>query len=405
MFTLRLAWRNVWRNKRRSAIVLTAVVVGIAGVVLSMAVNNGMILQMVDTAIATELGHVQIHASGYEENPGLELRLSDGGRGARAALASMDGVRAWAPRVRSEALVFSPRASVGVQFVGIDPEREAQISLVARSIVDGRYLDVESGGLLLGAALAERLQVSVGAKIVVSAQDVDADLVGEAYRVTGIFQTASRDFDQRTVFVPLDNARKLLRLGDGISEIVVLATRRRDVGKLATALRARLGADAEVRTWEQLAPLLVQLIEVFDSTAWYVYAAVFIGMVFGIANVLLMAVYERIREIGVVMALGMRPRRLVAMIVLEATVLTFIGLIIGFGVAVASVAALHDGIDLSRWAEGLTAYGIGTRIVPVIRAQDITVPIAAAVITAVVASLWPAYRATRFRPAEAVRYI
>jgi ABC-type lipoprotein release transport system permease subunit len=404
MFTLRLAWRNVWRNKRRSAIMLTAVVVGIAGVVLSMAVNNGMIFQMVDTAIATELGHVQIHAPGYEENPGLEVRFADGGREARAALESMGGVRAWAPRVRSEALVFSPRASVGVQVVGIDPEREAQVSLVARSIVDGRYVDVERD-LLMGTALARRLQVSVGAKIVISAQDVDGDLVGEAYRVTGIFQTASRDFDQRTVFVPLDNAQKLLRLGDGVSEIVVLATRRRDVGKLAAALATHLGAHAEIRTWEELAPLLVQLIEVFDSTAWYVYAAVFVGMVFGIANVLLMAVYERIREIGVIMALGMRPRRLVAMIVLEATVLTFIGLLIGFGVAVASVAALHDGIDLSRWAEGLTAYGIGTRIVPIIRVQDVAVPIAAAVITAIVASLWPAYRATRFRPAEAVRYI
>jgi ABC-type antimicrobial peptide transport system permease subunit len=147
------------------------------------------------------------------------------------------------------------------------------------------------------------------------------------------------------------------------------------------------------------------MIEVFDATAWYVYAAIFVAMVFGIANVLLMSVYERIREIGILMAIGMRGRRLVGMIVVESTLLTVIGLAVGYGLAVAAVAALHDGIDLSHWAEGLTAMGIGTRIVPIIRSQDVWIPISIALVTAVAASLWPALRATRFRPAQAVRQV
>ena len=405
VLSLRLAWRNVWRNRRRSGIVLAAVAVGIAGVVLSMAINNGMVLQMVEMAIGTWVGHLQIHARGYEENPGLELNLADGGRAAARILKSVNGVQAWAPRVRSEALVSSPRASAGVRLVGIDPDREAGVSLLARSIVSGRYLDADHRGVLIGRALARRLQVSLGGKLVLSVQDLDGDLTGAAYRVTGLFQTASREFDQGAVFVPIGEAQRLLRLGEAVSEVVVVATRERDIRAIQRQVSARLGTGVEVHTWQDIVPLLVQMIDVLDSSAWYVYAAVFIAMVFGIANVLLMAVYERVREIGVVMALGMKPRKLASAIVLESIILTFLGLGIGYGAAFATVAALSDGIDLSRFAEGLTAYGIGTRIVPVIRSQDVGIPVVSAIVTALVASLWPAVRATRFCPAEAVRHV
>ena len=405
MLTLRLAWRNVWRNRRRSGIVLAAVGVGIAGVLLSMAINNGMVLQMVETAIKTDLGHLQIHASGYSANPGLELRLADGGRAAASVLDSVGGIQAWAPRVRSEALVFSPRASAGVRVVGIDPDREAGVSLLARSIVGGRYLSDEQQGVLVGAALGRRLQVGVGAKIVLSVQNLDGDLAGAAYRVAGVFQTASREFDQGVVFVLLDDAQRLLGLGDAISEVALVVRQERDIEPIQRQVAARLGTAVEVHTWKDLVPLLVQMIDVLDSSAWYVYAAVFIAMLFGIANVLLMAVYERIREIGVVMALGMKPRRLAGVIVLESTILTFLGLVMGYGCALVTVAALSDGIDLSRFAEGLTAYGIGTRIVPVIRAKDVGIPVLSAMVTAIVASLWPAVRAVRFHPAEALRHV
>ena len=133
------------------------------------------------------------------------------------------------------------------------------------------------------------------------------------------------------------------------------------------------------------------------------YLAIFVAMAFGIANVLLMAVFERVREIGVMMAVGLSRRRLVVTIIAESIVVTFIGVILGFTVALVTVAALQDGIDLSYFSEGLTAYGIGERIVPVLRVEDFTLPGAVALVTAAVASAWPALRAVRLRPAEAVR--
>jgi ABC-type lipoprotein release transport system permease subunit len=407
MLFLRLAWRNLWRNPWRTAIVLIAVTVGIAGVVLSMAINNGLVRQMVENAIATEVGHLQIHAPGFDRNPVVRIRLKDGGQAGAEVLRSLPDVRAWAPRVTSEGLIFSPRASVGVRVVGIDPAKEAMVSILARSIVDGSYL--ADGGaakrILIGETLAHRLHAGVGDKVVVSVQDLSGDLTGEAFRIAGLFRTPSLEFDRGTVFMRLDQSQQLFGLGDAISEIVVIARERSQIAEIRDGLERRLGSGVEVKTWEELRPMLLQTVEIFDSVGWYVYAAIFVAMVFGIANVLLMAVFERIREIGILMAIGMRPRRLLAMILAESVILTAVGLGLGYGAAVAAVAALHNGIDLSFWAKGLTAVGAGTRIVPVIRSYDVVIPIGIAMLTAVVASLWPALRAAHFRPAEAVRYV
>ena len=141
-----------------------------------------------------------------------------------------------------------------------------------------------------------------------------------------------------------------------------------------------------------------------DRVAWGLYVTIFIAMAFGIANVLLMAIFERIREIGILLAVGLSRSRLVAMVIAESLFVTFLGLIIGFGFAGLFLFLLSDGIDLSAWAEGMNAYGMGTRIVPVLGLEDFTIPTAVALVTALLASAWPAIRAARLRPAEAVRH-
>jgi len=404
VLTLRLAWRNAWRNRRRTGIVVTAVAVGIAGTLVSMAVNYGMVFQMVETAIATELGHVQLHAPGFDANPELRVRFLDGGRRAVKLVEQLEGVRSFSRRVRSEGLVSSPRASAGVRLVGIEPQREARVSVISDSITQGRYLEDDGTRrtVLLGEKLAARLEVAVGDKVVVSAQDLSGDLAGEALRVQGLFRTASSELDRSSIFVRLEEAQRLLGLGDAVSEIIVLADSRSEIPGVERELVANL-EDSEVRTWEDLQPVLVYLIDLFDQMALVMYAAVFIAMAFGIANVLLMTIFERTREIGIMTAIGFGRRRLMAAIVAEALVVTLLGVGLGFGLAVSGVWALSDGIDLSRWAEGLTAVGVGTRIVPVLRSSDFSAPIGVAIVTAVLASAWPAWRAVRLRPAEAVR--
>jgi ABC-type lipoprotein release transport system permease subunit len=247
--------------------------------------------------------------------------------------------------------------------------------------------------------------VGVQDKVVLSVQDLDGELTGEAFRVAGIFRTSSSDFDSRTVFLRLDESQRLLGLGEGISEIVVLVQRRSQIPELRRVLSAHLGEGVEVRSWDEIEPILKYFVEFFDETAWVVYLAVFVAMAFGIANVLLMSVYERRREIGLLMALGMRPRRVVAMVVVESLLLTLLGVGLGFGLAWLAAVANRDGIDLSFFAEGLAAYGIGSHVVPVVRLYDFVVPGLVAFATALLASLWPAVQAVRWRPAEALRQL
>jgi putative ABC transport system permease protein len=402
--SLRMAWRNVWRNPRRSAVVVTAVAIGIAGALIAMAFNYGMVVQMVETAIGTELGHVQIHARGYDANPELRVRMRDGGAGPGQVLKRNRDVEAFARRVRGEGLVTSAQASVGVRVVGVEPENESNISIVADSITSGRYLDGTKRRVLIGERLAKRLHVEVGDKIVVSVTDMSGDIAGAGVRVGGIFHTPSAALDAGTLFLPLAESQALLALDGAISEIVIVGRDGTNVDRLRESLVSSLD-ELEVRSWKELQPVLDYMVTVFDQMGYIIYGAVFIAMLFGIANVLLMTIYERVREIGILMAIGMPRSRLAMSIVYESLIVTLVGLAIGFAFALAVLAWLRDGIDLSSLAAGLEAFGVGQRIRPVLRVSDFTVPTGVAFLTAAVASAWPAYRATRFRPAEAVRHI
>ncbi len=399
---VRMAWRNLWRNPRRTGVVLTAISVGIAGCIVSMAINLGMVEGMVDTAIRSGLAHLQIHGSGWDSNPELEVRIVDGGADAARVLDEVPEIESWAPRLRAAGLVASPRASVGVALAGVDPVRESSVSVAADSIVTGRWL-AEPGHIVLGQKLATRLETDIGKKLVVTVQDLHGELTGRAFRVGGILRAGTRDLDDGVVFLRLEEAQSLLGMGDAISEIAVVTRDRRRVDSIQAKLQARLETGSEVRTWQQLEPLLVYLIDSFDSMAWIIYAAVFIAMAFGIANVLLMAVFERTREIGMMRAVGMSPMRVVAMVVLESAFVTTLGLLLGVLLALLGIWLLGDGIDISAWADSLDEYGIESVLRPALRRHDLIAPIAIGAITALVSSFWPALRAGRARPADALR--
>jgi ABC-type lipoprotein release transport system permease subunit len=400
---LRLALRGLLRNPRRTLVVGSAVAVGIAGCSLAIALNSGMAAQMIETAIATELGHLQIHAQGFEQEPQLGVLLADGGAGAARAVEDAPGVRAFALRVRGQGLVHSPRSSVGVRVVAVQPDAEARVSAYARSLREGEWLTSARGRAVLGASLARRLHVEPGDKIVLSVQDLAGDLTAQAFRVGGLFRTASRPIDDSTVLVRLDEGQELFGVGGGVSEIVVLSDEPGTVDALSRALGSALAPGAEVRSWKELQPLLVHLVQMMDRVAWVIYASVFIAMAFGIANVLLMSIYERTREIGVMMAVGMKPRRIVLSVVAESMLVTGLGLAAGLAAGLSWIWLLQDGIDLGFYADGLEALGVGAVIRPVIRANDLAAPVVMAAIAALLASAWPASRAARLRPGEALR--
>jgi ABC-type lipoprotein release transport system permease subunit len=402
--TWRLALRNVGRNKRRSAIVLTAVASGVGGLALAMALNYGAVFQMVETAIRTEVADLQIHDRAWDESAPLEHRLA-----LAPALGALRpearALRGIAPRLRAEALALSPRASVGVRLLGVHPELEPDVSTLATLVSAGSWWNGGDRRVLIGEGLARRLQVKVGDKLVLSVQDARSELTGEAFRVGGLLRPPTRDLDESVVLVRLDEAQALFAVPGEVSEIALAARPGANLDDIARRLSAALGPGARVETWRQLQPMLVAMIGLFDQLGWILYLAIFVAMAFGIANVMLMSVFERTREIGILLAIGMPPARMVAIVVAEGITLVLLGVALGIGIGFGSCYLLRDGIDLSRWGEGLRAFGMPTVLIPVARRGDLIAPLWVAVVTAVGASAWPALRAVRTRPAEAVRRI
>ena len=403
MLTLfRMAWRNIGRNPRRTGILLTTVAVGMLGTVLSMAIMWGMMAGMVDTAIQTDLGHIQIHAEGYESDPEISLLLPDGGSSVARTLDRLPSVVAHAPRLRSEALVSSPTTSVGLRLLGVDAQREPSVSSVKNWIIEGRFLSGEAREAVVGRRLAERLDVEIGDKVVISAQDTQGDMTAESVRIRGIFESASADFDKGSIFINLKQGAKLLGTGSGITEIVVMTTDRDQVDLVQQDLVSSL-PQLEVRSWTQLQPFVAFMIESSGAAAASLYLVIFVAMAFGIANVMMMSIFDRIREIGVMLALGMSRARLLTLIILEGILVTTLGTAIGLGLATAIVLALSGGIDFSLFADGLNEMGAGALIIPQLNTSDFIQPIVISIFTALIASTWPALRAIRLQPAEATR--
>jgi ABC-type lipoprotein release transport system permease subunit len=400
--TWRLALRGLGRQPRRSGVVLAAIAIGLGSLLVAMALQYGLVAQMAETAIRTEIGDLQAHALGWRETAPLEARMREAE--SLAALPAVKSIAAFAPRLRGEALAQSPRASVGVRVLGVDPTREPRVSTLARALREGAWLGAPQR-IVIGAGLARRLRAGVGDKVVLAVQDARGDLSGEALRVGGIVQAPSRELDEAVAILRLADAQRLYGVEGEISEIAFTAPGSETLADSKAELSAALGSGVRVETWRELEPLLDTMITMFDQVGWVIYAAIFVAMAFGIANVLLMSVLERTREIGVLLAIGMPPARMVAIVLAESVVLVMLGVALGFGLGFAAIYALRDGIDLSSMSEGLRAFGVPTRLVPVARAGDVRAPLWVAAITAFVASLWPALRAVRTRPAEALRRV
>jgi ABC-type lipoprotein release transport system permease subunit len=411
MMLLRVAWRNLVRGWRRSAIVVAAMAFGLGASLLLMGLSKGMVKQMTDTAVRTELGHIAVHARGYHEDPKVERSLPEGGRVVLGHVGRVSDAAA-SPRLRGDGLVQSARYSVRAVLIGVDPEPEALVSSVPESLIEGSFLEEGRPGarrgralapVVIGQKMAERLRVGLGDKVVLHAPGETG--LG-AFRVRGIYRTASSEFDVSHAFLHLGDAQRLFDVGDRVTEITIVLGRPGGAPALQAKLREQLaGLDVEVLRWQERAPLLAAMLDLMSNISWMFYAGIFIAMAFGIANVLFMAVFERIREFGVLRAMGLRPITLVVMVMLESLLLTMAGTVAGLVVGVRLVGWLEQrGLDLAWFSEGLRAYGIGTSIYPTIDATDLGWPTLIAGITALVAGFAPALRAARLRPAEALRH-
>jgi len=401
---LRIAVRNVARGWRRSLIVLLSIGVGLSGCLFVVAWSKGLVHQMADNAVKIQLAHMAVQAPGYRDNPDVRYNLPDYDAIAKTAR-SQAGVHA-SPRLRGEGLVQTARKSVLAVMIGVRPGDEAEVSVVPSSIVEGSFLRTGSGArrlppVVIGVKMAGEMRAEIGDKLVLH---VPGDAGLGAFRVSGLYRTASSEFDGVAVFLRLRDAQRLFGVGDAATEVAIVLDDEKTVDAVQARLQEALGSGVEVLTWRERARRLASMLDLMGDLSWIFYATVFVAMAFGIANTMLMAVYERLREFGVMRSLGLSRARLMMLIALESAALTLAGTGIGLGTGFALVGWLGKrGIDLSMFSDALESYGIGTRVFLHAGWEDALTPLALALVTGVVAAVWPGVRAIRMRPAEALR--
>lgn len=396
-----LAWRNLWRHKRRTIMILFAFALGAWSMVVIAAISRGSMEQQLNNAILNLVGHIQLHAPGYRDDPVIDHRFPPPGGALRAAL-DADGIRIWASRIRVPAVVASERESAGVTLVGIEPERERGLSFIPESITDGRYLQSsDDAGLLLGRKLAEKLETGLGRRVVLLTQDSKNQLADRGFRVVGIFDTQPQQMEEAYVFIGHATARKMLKLGDVTNEIALITPDRDRLGPLLERLRAA-APDLDVAPWTEVEPLLVLTQKITDAILLIWYVIVFAAMSFGLINTLLMAVFERTREFGLFQALGMPPRHILGQVLVESLILLLLALVLGNFLSAATLAALCDGIDLSSVAQGMELVGVAPVIYPAWALTDTLVANSLVFVLGLAASLYPAWLAARHVPMEAI---
>jgi len=404
---LQLGWRNIWRNRRRTLVILTAVVIGVWSMIFLGALMRGIADQFVRNGIATLTGHVQVHEKGYRSDPAVQNSIENPARVEAALTAVLPPDAQWVPRVRVSAIASNARHSTGVTMVGIDPPREAAVSFIGGAITEGRYLKSDDPyGIVVGQALAERFDTHLGYKLILMSQDTEGEIASRAFRIVGVYRAEMEATEKQFVFVTLPAAQEMLRLSHGISEFVVLLAEHGEADHVADTLRAELpAAEYEVNTWQEILPMVSAIMKIYDWFIFLWFLVVFIAMGFGIVNTTLMAVFERIKEFGLLKALGMKPWWIVRGVLVESFCLLILGMAIGNAVGFLSVLVLSGtGIDLSALAAGMEYWGMSRVIYPHIVGQDVLMANLVVFILGLVVSLYPAVKAARFTPVEALAH-
>ncbi len=397
-----LAWRNVWRNVKRSTIIIVSIALGLAGGLFAGAVMMGMGESMIESAIDRNLGHLQIHTPAYRRDA-LVRNAIRAPQKVFSQLDTLDNIKAYSARTLLEGMASSASTSYGVTITGVDPRQERATTGLASRLVAGNFLaDKYRTQAVIGKKLAERLGLKLKSKIILTFQDRSGEIVYMAARIVGLYKTESTAFDDMTVLVRRKDLTRLLG-APLIHEIAIRLKNSNRLDETRAILSGRLDKLA-VEEWREIAPELAFMSTSVESFTYLFVAIIIFALIFGITNTMLMAVMERIHELGILMAVGMKKGRLFIMILLETVLLSFTGAVLGMLIGAAAIAWFnHFGIDLSAFAEGLEGFGSGTTLYPYLPGVMYAALTVMIVVAANISALMPAWKAIRLKPAQAVR--
>ncbi|RMF25693.1 MAG: ABC transporter permease [Bacteroidetes bacterium] len=401
----KIAWRNIWRSRTRSLVVMGAIAVGVWSVIFLISFSSGMVDSYVRNAIENEVSHLQAHHPEFPRDEEVHFLLGATPEDLQQ-IERLPGVEAATLRTIVQAMISSGKTTTGARVRGIDPEREHRVTHLDEKVVEGEYLDApRRNALLVSTRLAEKLKVRLRSRVVLTFQDLEGNITAGAFRVVGLFDTGNNAFDESTVFVRQSDLNRLLARPDANHELAVKLREIAFVDSVQSAIQA-LHPGWLVENYAQIAPE----IELFQSqiklSALIFTVVVMLGLIFGIINTMLMAVLERVRELGMLMAIGMNKPRVFAMVVLETLFLGLAAAPAGLLLGWLTVRILgRTGIDLSAWSAGVREFGMSAVVYPSLQGQVYGLLIVAVLVTALLGALYPALKAIRLRPVEALRKI
>ncbi len=393
--------------------VILSIAVGVWALAFILSFSHGMVYSYIDNAIRTQWSHLQIHHPQFSEDKLAKYYLSNAAE-ILDSLSHIPEVEAVAPRTIVSGMVSSSRGAGGVEVIGVDPKQELSVTHLETEIVEGEYFSPDrKSDILLSRRMAERLKVSLRNRVVVTFQNLDGTITSVAFRVVGLFSTGNMIFDESRVFVKRETLQAHLlsteNPGDNpeqfVHEIAIFLHKSEDLLQVKKRIQNNFKT-VLVEDYRELSPD-IELYESQIQLSNTIMITIFmLALIFGIVNTMLMAVLERYRELGMLMAIGMNKPMVFAMIVMETLFLGGVAAPVGLGLGWLTVYLLKDkGIDLSAFSKGLERFGLDSIVFPVID-PDLYLQIALAVfITALVAALYPAFKAIKLRPVDALQKI
>ncbi len=402
---LKIAWRNIWRNPTRSLVVMFSLAIGVWATVFILAISDSLHAESLREGIEYKYGHVQLHSSAYKKRQELGNTLP-GALDLLVSIKEAPEVEAATARLITAGIIASAGYSSNVQVRGVMPAEEEATTLLKTRLTKGVYLDVDKRNpIIIGEKLMEKLKTGIGKKVVLTFENTASELVSTSFRIAGTF-TATQVRDEETmVFVRKEGLSRLAGIPGEANELVAKLKDTRKLDAFVSQLKGRLaGQEIVVEDWEQAAPDMAMVSDMIFQTDVIVTIIVLLALAFGIVNTMLMAVLERFKELGILMAVGMNKLRVFAMIVFETTLLSLAGGVGGMVFGFFTVLLVnYTGVNLSLFSEGLSGWGFKEVIHPELEARVYLIITIAVIITAVLASFYPAIRALSLNPSEAIR--
>lgn len=401
----KIAWRNIWRNRLRSMVVIGSIVLGIwAGVFVS-GFSYGLNQQRIESSISNHFSHIQVHHPQWKAEKKLAYWLPQAEE-VQNFISRAPEVETFTQRIRINGMIASAHFTAGVQISGVHPQKESLLTGLKAKVDSGNYLNEDiRNPVLIGAALAEKLKIKPGSKLVLTFTDEDGNIVSGAFKVTGFYDAISSQQEKSEVFVRSEDLLNLLEKQGGAHEIALLLKDPDQLESFKADIQEKF-PEALVRSWKDLSPELSFADELMTMMLYIIIGIIMLALCFGIINTMMMAVLERRKELGMLMGVGMSKTRLFLMIIFETLLLALCGGPLGVLLGYVSIRITqYTGLDLSAYGEGLESIGIETVVYPSVDPDFYFGTTALVVGITLVAAIWPAQRALKLNPVETIRTI